>query len=90
MAQQTDFADKATSMWSCQIDRWVESVNLYQKQCETLADLWTNQVAEVQKESQKFMKEWLGTVNKAQADLLKQYQRNLKDAASFFSVEPSM
>ena len=89
MAQQASIGEKATSLWSGQVDRWIESVNLYQKQCETLANLWSNQVAEVQKEGQRFMKEWMDTVTKSQADLLKQCQRNAKDAVSFFSEEPS-
>jgi len=89
MSQQASIGEKTTSLWSGQVDRWIESVNLYQKQCETLADLWANQIAEVQKESQRFTKEWLSTVNKSQADLLKQCQRNARDTATFFSEEPA-
>ena len=74
MTQQENLAERATDLWGRQVDQWVDSVNLCQKQYETLANLWTNQVTEAQKEGQKFMKEWTDCMNKGQTDLWKAWQ----------------
>ncbi|MBE0616764.1 MAG: hypothetical protein IH608_02395 [Proteobacteria bacterium] len=86
MAQQEAFLENMTGMWGRQqMDGWLESANLFREQIETMMDLWGKQVAEAQKETQKFLTEWTSSIVKAQADLWQAWQASLEGGAQVFT-----
>ncbi len=88
MPARETLLDRTANLWSQQMDRWIESVNLCQNQYERMMNLWMGQMTEAQKEGQKFWKEWMDCCTKGQADWLKTVQTGLKETAELFRFEP--
>ncbi len=87
MAARETIVDRAANVWTQQMDRWIESVNLCQNQYQRMMSLWMGQAVEAQKEGQKFWQEWMDCWNKGQTDLMKAWQASLKEATQLFRFE---
>ena len=87
MAAQEMFFDKANDVWTDQMNRWMDSMNLYRGQVEKLTNLWLDQSLEAQKEGQKFMKEWMASLSKSSVDCWKAWEASSKEATQMFMPE---
>jgi hypothetical protein len=85
--RQENYVEKTAALWTQQMDRWMESANLYQSHAQKFAEMVAEQAMEAQKENQKFVKAWSDSVAKSQLELWKTWQANMKEASAFFTPE---
>lgn len=89
MAAQNTIFETAADQMTRQVDQVVGLVTFWQTQTQKAVDLWMDQNAVAVKESQKLVKDWLATTNKASTDLCKAVETNMKEAVRLYTPETS-
>jgi len=85
MAKQAMYTDKMTAELTRQAESGVAFLNLYQKQAEKIAAMWTEQSLAAAKDAQAFAKEWLDLGNKTGTAWMQAMTESLKETTKIFS-----